>query len=228
MVMSEVELADILEKHALWLKKDEHGVQADLSFKDLRGMNLQNARLRKAILNRADLSDANLSHANLCQASLEGTVLLRANLRNARLMRADFSHAVCLHANFSRANMHGANLFCANLDGASLHLANLEKANLTCTQLDCANIALADLTENICRIDIDPYSICIREQYTSIGCQSAKNEIWLETTCERPLIAETNEEAIHWWRIHGEMIKAAIRTVMSKKESKNYGQETQQ
>ena len=38
------ELKNILEKHALWVRGDEHGVRADLSEADLYGADLSGAK----------------------------------------------------------------------------------------------------------------------------------------------------------------------------------------
>ena len=60
------ELAQILDKHGKWLRKESGGERADLSSADLRSANL-----RSANLSFADLSSANLSFANLSFAKLE-------------------------------------------------------------------------------------------------------------------------------------------------------------
>jgi hypothetical protein len=65
------ELAEVLEKHRLWVNDEEGGERANLS-----GANLSGADLRGANLRGADLSVANLSVANLRGADLRG-----ANLR---------------------------------------------------------------------------------------------------------------------------------------------------
>ena len=94
------ELAEVLEKHRLWLDDEEGGEQADLS-----GANLRDAYLRGANLDDANLSGANLSGANLGGANLRDANLSGANLRDA---------------NLSGANLSGANLRDANLRGANL------------------------------------------------------------------------------------------------------------
>ena len=87
------ELENILEKHALWVRGDEHGVRAILHEVDLRGVDLSWADLRGANLRGADLSGANLrgadlSGANLHEVDLSGVDLSWADLRGADLRGA--------------------------------------------------------------------------------------------------------------------------------------------
>ena len=56
-------IKDILDKHAAWLRGEPEGVKADLT-----GANLSKANLTGADLSKADLSEANLSWANLSKA----------------------------------------------------------------------------------------------------------------------------------------------------------------
>jgi hypothetical protein len=83
-------------------------VGADLSFVNLRGINLSYANLSNAFLNRANLRDANLS----------STVLSHAILNHANLYEADLSHANLNYADMKGAILYGANLSCAKLDSA--------------------------------------------------------------------------------------------------------------
>jgi len=82
------QLAVILERHGKWLRNEEGGERADLSYSDLRHAdlhhaNLSFANLRSANLRSADLRSADLSYANLCHA----------DLRYAHLKYANFNHA---------------------------------------------------------------------------------------------------------------------------------------
>ena len=72
------ELAEIIEKHRIWLDDEEGGERANL-----RGANLSGANLRGANLSGANLSGANLSGANLSDANLIGANLSDANLVGA-------------------------------------------------------------------------------------------------------------------------------------------------
>jgi uncharacterized protein YjbI with pentapeptide repeats len=81
-------LAEVIEKHGKWLRREDGGERADLS--------------------GADLSWANLSWANLSGANLSGANLLGADLSRANLSRADLSGADLSRASLSRANLSGA------------------------------------------------------------------------------------------------------------------------
>ena len=109
-------IKDILDKHAAWLRGEPEGVKA----------NLTGADLSKANLTGADLSEANLSKANLTGADLTGADLSKANLSKANLSKANLSKA-----NLTGANLTGADLFEANLSGANLFAANLSGGNLS-------------------------------------------------------------------------------------------------
>lgn len=99
------ELAEILNKHKMWLNGEVSGVRADLYGTDLRWAYLYGTDLRGADLYVADLRGANLCGADLCGADLRG-------------------------ANLSWANLSGADLSGANLSGADLYKADLYEADL--------------------------------------------------------------------------------------------------
>jgi uncharacterized protein YjbI with pentapeptide repeats len=110
--MTQEELSKVIENHLHWLNEDCDGwenMRADLSDKNLEGL---------------DLSEANLCYANLCRANLSEANLSRANLYRANLYRA----------NLFDANLSRANLSYANLSGAYLTEANLSEANLADVQ----------------------------------------------------------------------------------------------
>jgi uncharacterized protein YjbI with pentapeptide repeats len=112
--MTQNELNKIIENHQHYLNKDIDGwesMRADLSDKNLSGLNLKNANLY-----RADLKNANLREVDLRNADLR-----YANLRHADLSNADLSEA--------------------NIDGADLRYANLYGANLKNTDIIYAKIS---------------------------------------------------------------------------------------
>ena len=111
-------IKDILDKHAAWLRGEPEGVKADLP-----GANLSKANLSGANLSKANLSGANLSKANLYEADLSGADLSGAHLSGANLTGAHLSWAKLL-----RTNLSGAHLSWAKLPGADLSGGNLSKA----------------------------------------------------------------------------------------------------
>ena len=155
-------ILDILDKHAAWLRGEPEGVKADLSKAGLSGANLSKANLPAADLPAADLSKANLAGADLSGADLSGADLSKANLYEADLSGADLSGANLVGADLSRTHLPGANLSGAdlsrthlpgadlskaNLSGANLFGANLSKANLSGANLFGANLSGADLSK---------------------------------------------------------------------------------
>ena len=93
MSLAKEELADVLEKHAKWLRSEEGCNRADLS---------------RANLSRADLSRANLSRADLSGACLSGACLSGADLSGVDLSGADLSGAVAAWAQIAFMG-HGEN-----------------------------------------------------------------------------------------------------------------------
>ena len=119
-------IKDILDKHAAWLRGEPEGVKADLT-----GANLTGADLTGANLTGADLSKANLSGAHLSWAKLLRTNLSKANLSKANLFEANLSGANLVGGNLSRTHLPGADLSKANLSKANLSGANLSGADLS-------------------------------------------------------------------------------------------------
>ena len=112
--MTQEQLNKIIENHQHYLNEDIDGwksMRADLSYKNLSGLDLKNANLY-----RADLKNANLRAVDLRNADLR-----YANLRNAELSNAYLSEA--------------------NIDGADLRYANLYGANLKNTDIIYAKIS---------------------------------------------------------------------------------------
>ena len=139
-------ILDILDKHAAWLRGEPEGVKADLTGANLTGADLTGANLPGADLSKADLSKANLSKANLFEANLSGANLVGGNLSRTHLPGADLSKANLFGANLSKANLSKANLSGADLSGANLTEANLSGAHLSWANLFGANLSKANLS----------------------------------------------------------------------------------
>jgi hypothetical protein len=107
--MTQEQLNKIIEKHQHYLNEDIDGwetMKADLSYRNLSGLNLRNANLHEAKLSSANLRDADFREANLSNADLRN-----ANLREANLFRA----------NLKDANLFGVNLKNANISYAKIN-----------------------------------------------------------------------------------------------------------
>jgi len=89
--------------------------QADLSYRDLPGIDVSGSRLRQADLSLATMNGARFDNANLSVANLFGARFSGASFRNA-----DLSNSVLVGTYFGNAFMTRANLSGANLSGAEL------------------------------------------------------------------------------------------------------------
>ena len=69
--MDNAKLKGILDKHLKWLRNEDGGERANLSWANLSGADLSGANLSGVNLSRADLSGADLSRANLLGAKIE-------------------------------------------------------------------------------------------------------------------------------------------------------------
>ena len=138
--MTQEKLDKIVEQHKHWIEQDCEGWEGMRA--DLRGANLNGAKLY-----RADLRGANLRGAKLYRVNLHGANLNGADLNGADLHEADLNEANLNEAKLSEANLRGANLYEANLRWVDLREANLRKANLNGANLYEADLRWADLRE---------------------------------------------------------------------------------
>ncbi|MCY1277857.1 Pentapeptide repeats (8 copies) [compost metagenome] len=221
------ELAEIIEKHRMWLEYEEGGERANLSDAYLGGANLGGANLR-----RANLRDAYLSDAYLGGAYLGGANLRRANLRDANLSDAYLGGANLRRANLRGANLSGANLSDAYLSdaylgGANLRRANLRRANLRDANLSGANLSdaylggayLSELTSlwsasgnraEIKAIQADTWDVAYTATHLQIGCQLHLIGEWWAFSDEE--IARMDSRALDWWRIWKPILQQIIET----------------
>ena len=84
-------LEEILISHKKWLKNEEGGEKANLSYVDLSCVDLSNANLRGADLRGVDLRGVDLRGANLRGANLSCVDLSDADLSDADLSYVDLS-----------------------------------------------------------------------------------------------------------------------------------------
>ncbi len=148
--MTQEQLNKIIERHQHYLNKDINGwenMKADLSYKNLNGLDLKESNLREANLIHADLIEANLSNADLKDANLINANLAYADLRNADLKEANLRKVNLNNVNLREANLYGANLSYADLNNSALNNADLREANLYRAFCYYTNLCGADLRE---------------------------------------------------------------------------------
>ena len=157
-------ILDILDKHAAWLRGEPEGVKADLT-----GANLTGANLPGANLSEANLSGAHLFGANLTGADLSGADLFEANLSGADLFEANLSGA-----DLSEANLFGANLSEAlNIDTLSWD-SNTAFYPLQCPETGTYT-AYKKANNLIVELEI-PYD-ALRSSATSRKCRASKAKV---------------------------------------------------
>jgi uncharacterized protein YjbI with pentapeptide repeats len=93
---------------------------------ELRGINLEGAKLINSDLAERDMSGANLAGTDLTGACLEQTLLHNVNLSNANLSGAFVNEAQFIEANLTNAYL---------INASDIGWANFCKANLTNTNL---------------------------------------------------------------------------------------------
>ena len=139
MMMDKDKLAEMLERHSLWLHGLDGGKKADLSGADLRKVELYGADLREV-----NLCYANLRGADLRMANMKGAALLKVNLRGANLQKAALRGAKLNYAALFGAKLNHADLCEADLFGADLRKADLRGANLdySCWPIWCGSLSI--------------------------------------------------------------------------------------
>ena len=148
--MTQNELNKIIENHQHYLNEDIDGwksMRADLSYKNLSGLDLKNANLYRVDLKNANLREVDLRNADLREADLRNANLYGANLNNADLSSADLNKAVLREADLRESNLSNADLRYANLRDADLSNADLRDADLRKADLSNADLSNADLGE---------------------------------------------------------------------------------
>ena len=124
---------------------------ADLSRRDLQGINFARAKMAKSNLTGANLrgavfDGANMNHARLAGAWLEGHTQFRAaNLWGARLEEAQLTNADLTGADLTGAVFHHANLGEAVLDQVDARQSDFSSAYLASAQVSRANLRESNL-----------------------------------------------------------------------------------
>ena len=156
----EAQIMAALVRHRFFLKGDSRGIPADLSFKNLSGLDLSKQILTNIVfkgsclsgsrLSECDLTGADFFGADLEGADLHGSTLTGADFRGANLSRAILSHCQLHGSDFSASGASGgdnAKLTDAKLDHAMLCQANLNGCDMSGAELIDADLSGADLSK---------------------------------------------------------------------------------
>ncbi len=173
----QIVLKRILADHTAWIRsgaKENDTRRANLCFADLSNRNLSGIDLRKAnfiatnltnaTLSGADLRGANLGAADLTWAYLRKTKIdcktkidekwrmvwsiLNTNNVGRNLSGLDLSYSNLNNANLSYTNLQGADLNYTSLRNVDLSEANLRGSDLSQADLTGANLSGTDLRES--------------------------------------------------------------------------------
>ena len=123
--------------------------RADLSGRELMGIDWSHTRLLSANLRGCNLDEAELNHADIRGVDLEGGSLEDAELHKAIASGANFIDASLVGAILSEACLANAKFVRADLSEAYLGAANLFEADLSEANLCRASFMKADLTEAV-------------------------------------------------------------------------------
>lgn len=94
--MTQEQLNKIIENHQHYLNEDIDGwksMRADLSYKNLSGLDLKNANLYRVDLKNANLREVDLRNADLSEVDMSIADLREANLLGTNLKNANISYA---------------------------------------------------------------------------------------------------------------------------------------
>ena len=125
---------------------DRQGVEGDLRWNGVNGLDLSKANLTGASFDGATLGGCSFSGANLTACRFENCDMDEAEFRDANLKDAWFNGCRLVGANFFRAMLEGATFAQAELEDASFSNANLREASFNGSSIEEATFYLADLT----------------------------------------------------------------------------------
>lgn len=158
----EAQIMAKLVRHRFFLKGDKRGEPADLSFRNLSGLDISKQALINIVFRGASLAGANLSECDLTGADFFGADLEGADLHGAKLTGADFRGANLCKAILSHCHLQGsdfsasgkadsdiARLTDAKLDHAMLCQANLNGCDMSGAELVDADLSGADLSRAV-------------------------------------------------------------------------------
>ena len=149
-ILHGVPLKEILEKHNKWINNEPDGKCANLSYCELKYVDLSGVNLKGANLQCVRLYHINFSNANLSAANLSTAFIRNCSFESANLSLANFDYAKIQYTNFKGANISLAKLKNTLFNKTILRNANLEYSY--CFSTDFAECILenANLDHTTC------------------------------------------------------------------------------
>lgn len=144
--ISSFDLKNMLEDHAIKLKRIEKVNWGELDFEGAAKQRALISDISRGIFGEADLKKANLKKANLTGGYFKKTDLTEANLVRSNFEGAYFSKAKLRDANLRRINLQNATIIKSDLSNVLLEEANLRGAILENGNLEGAKLIESDIT----------------------------------------------------------------------------------
>lgn len=166
--ITDEELKAVLRNHKIFITTHGmSGVQADLSYYNLKGCNL-----RDLVLDCADFKGADLEGADLSHSSFRGADFSFAKLKNTRLFWADFTYATFMDAILTDVNCLGTQFVETDFSYGTLEGVDFSGANLS-----RASFKHAFLKDILHDADTAFFAQACPEEGSFIGYKKASNKI---------------------------------------------------
>ena len=119
---------------------------ADLTYANLGGVNLNKVNLARADLRNANAPVAEFTEAILTEAKLDKSYMPMANFRGVRASEAKFRLAAVQYSDFSDGHLEGSDFLGATMFGSKFRGASLGGTRLTCADLFRADLVRCELS----------------------------------------------------------------------------------
>jgi len=140
------QLKEIIESNGKWLRSEEGGKRANLSWSDLSGSNLSGSNLSWSDLSWSDLSGSDISGSNLSGSDLSGSDLRGSDLSGSNLRGSDLSGSDLSGSNLSGSDLSGSDISGSNLSGSDLRGSDLSGSNLRGSDLSGSDLSGSNLS----------------------------------------------------------------------------------
>ncbi|MEU0948497.1 pentapeptide repeat-containing protein [Streptomyces canus] len=162
--------------------------ESDLSYFNLSGATLSEARLRSAILVETNLDDADLSNSDISHANCTNARMNKANLSGSWVARANFTKAFMHHANLTECYILGGVFKNTRLQDSIFNAATIDEVDFTDTNLRGASFNGARFSDSVLDYAIledadltESHGITVEQAVKSIISEGTRLPIELQT-----------------------------------------------